>query len=107
MITKILAAVILFATVDFDASQAKKPNPDCTYEGKNLYGKVKFVESFPDLTVQFVTSSPDLKVQFVSAFADECGEWEVVESFPDLKVKIVAVNPDMKIQVVSSFPGVN
>lgn len=31
-------------------------------------GEWKFVESFPDFTVQFVESFPDVKIQFVESF---------------------------------------
>ncbi|MEN9348372.1 MAG: hypothetical protein ACOVOO_04220 [Flavobacteriales bacterium] len=78
---------------------------DCTFKGKKLFGKIRFVESFPDVKVQFVESFPDLKVKFVDSFADDCGEWQVVESFPDLKVQIVNSFPDVKVKVVDSFPG--
>ena len=40
---------------------------DCTLKGKNLWGKVQFVDAtgFPDFKVQMVTSLADLKVQEV------------------------------------------
>jgi hypothetical protein len=79
---------------------------ECTFNSMKLYGKIQFVESFPDLTVQVVESFPDLKVKIVNAFADDCGEWQIVDSFPDLKVKIVEAFGDIKIQFVESFSGV-
>ena len=79
---------------------------DCTFNGFKLFGKVKFVTSFPDIKIQFVKSFPDLKVKFVESFADKCGEWEIVESFPDIKVQVVESFPDIKVKVVESFPGV-
>jgi hypothetical protein len=78
---------------------------DCTYKGLKMYGKVKFVESFPDIKVQIVNSFPDLKVQTVNSFPDACGKWQIVESFPDIKVQIVNSFPDIKIQYVDAFPG--
>lgn len=78
---------------------------DCTWNGISLHGKIKFVESFPDIKVQVVTSFPDLKVKLVDAFPDDCGEWQMVESFPDIKVQIVESFPDIKIEFVESFPG--
>jgi len=77
----------------------------CEYNGVKLYGKVKFVTSFPDIKVQYVNSFPDLKVKFVNSFADDCGEWQEVSSFPDFKVKLVTSFPDIKVKVVDSFPG--
>ena len=68
----------------------------CTYNGIPLYGKVKVVNSFPDIKVKVVSSFEDLDVQKVSSFADKCGKWQFVDSFPDIK-----------IQYVNSFPGVS
>ena len=79
---------------------------ECTFNSIKLFGKIQFVESFPDLTVQAVESFPDLKVKIVDSFADDCGEWQIVDSFPDVKVKIVESFADIKIQFVESFPGI-
>ncbi len=78
---------------------------NCTFNGFPLYGKVKIVESFPDIKVQIVDSFPDLKVKLVNSFPEDCGEWQIVESFPDVKIKIVDSFPDIKIKFVESFPG--
>ncbi|MFZ1519339.1 MAG: hypothetical protein WAU11_11220 [Ignavibacteriaceae bacterium] len=77
----------------------------CTFKEFPLNGKIKFVDSFPDFTVQIVESFPDIKIKIVSSFPDDCGEWQIVESFPDVKIKIVDTFPDIKIQFVESFPG--
>lgn len=78
---------------------------DCTCNGKKLYGKIKIVDSFPDLKVKVVESFPDIKIKIVSSFPDECGKWQFVDSFPDLKIQFVESFPDLKIQFVDSFPG--
>ncbi len=78
---------------------------DCEYKGIKLYGKVQFVESFPDIKIQFVESFPDIKVQFVESFPDKCGKWQSVNSFPDFKIQVVNSFPDLKVQKVTSFPG--
>jgi hypothetical protein len=78
---------------------------DCTFRGKKLGGKVKVVDSFPDIRVKAVTSFPDLKVKKVTSFADSCGEWQFVDSFPDLKIQYVDSFPDIEIAWVDSFPG--
>ena len=77
----------------------------CTFNDFPLNGKVKFVDSFPDITVQVVESFPDLKVKIVTSFPDDCGEWLIVDSFPDIKIKLVDSFPDLKIKFVESFPG--
>lgn len=80
---------------------------DCSWGGFNLYGKVQFVSSFPDIKIQYVTSFPDIKVQWVTSFPDQCGKWQEVTSFPDFKVQVVTSFPDLKVQEVTSFPGMN
>ena len=82
-----------------------KITDDCTWNGLKLYGKIKFVESFPDIKIKFVESFPDIKVKFVESFPDKCGQWKVVESFPDLRVQVVESFPDIKVKIVESFPG--
>lgn len=94
-------------TAVFSMPDDPEIDDDCHWNGMPLYGKIKFVESFPDVKIKFVESFPDLKVKFVSSFPDKCGEWQVVESFPDLKVKVVESFPDIKVKVVESFPGVD
>ena len=84
-----------------------KTTGSCEWKGHKLYGKVQFVNSFPDIKIKYVTSFPDIKVKFVSSFPDDCGEWQEVTSFPDLKVQVVNSFPDLKVQKVSSFPGMN
>ncbi len=78
----------------------------CNFKGKRLYGKVKIVENFPDITVQVVNNFPDLKVKWVEYSPDACGEWMAEEGFPELKVKFVENFPDLKIKFVENFPGI-
>lgn len=70
-----------------------------------IYGKIQFVSSFPDFTVQIVDSFADLHVQKVTSFPDAPGKWKIVDSFPDFKIQIVNRFPDFKIKYVESFPG--
>jgi len=93
-----------------DVKPSKKSNtssskPSCRKKGYNLYGKVQFVDSFPDLTIEYVSSFPDINVQFVSSFPSSCGQWQEVDSFPDFKVQVVSSFADLKVKKVSSFPG--
>lgn len=71
-----------------------------------IYGKIQFVEHFPDYKVQVVEHFPDLKVKKVEHFPDAAGKWQVVEHFPDYKIQIVEHFPDFKIKYVEHFPGV-
>ncbi len=78
----------------------------CTYNGKNLFGSVKIVESSGELKVKPVESFPDLKVQVVDNFPDSCGKWNFVESSPDFTIQFVDSFPDLEIKFVESFPGI-
>ena len=98
-----LLIIVFLCNTSF--SQDKIDFENCTFNGFQLYGKVKIVESFPDIKVQIVDSFPDLKVELVNSFPDDCGKWQIVESFPDIKVQIVDSFPDIKIKFVESFPG--
>ncbi len=86
-------------TIDKDACTITK-------NGKTfkLYGKVKIVESFPDLKVQVVTSFPDIKVK-IDSWADDCGEFKVTDSWPDYTIQIVTSFPDLKVEMVENWPG--
>ncbi len=95
------------AEVRFQMPVNEKINKkNCTYKGFKLYGKIKFVESFPDIKIKFVESFADIHVKMVSSFPDECGKWQIVESFPDLKVQVVESFPDITVKLVESFPGI-
>ncbi len=103
-------AAVMGGSSSPSAKANKKPNsysskPSCRKKGFNLYGKVQFVDSFPDLTIQYVSSFPDINVEFVSSFPSNCGQWQEVDSFPDFKVQVVSSFPDLKVKKVSSFPG--
>jgi hypothetical protein len=98
-------ALALFIPTVLTNSAIEVQEEDCTYNGFPLFGKIQFVDSFPDIKIQVVDSFPDLKVKIVESFPNECGEWQIVDSFPDVKVQIVESFPDLKIKFVDSFPG--
>ncbi|GJQ43689.1 MAG: hypothetical protein JETCAE03_31870 [Ignavibacteriaceae bacterium] len=98
-----LIILILISTSIF--AQSKIDRRTCTYDGKKLYGKVQFVEDFPDITIQVVEDLPDIDVRMVENFPSKCGEWQLVEHFPNLRVKIVEHNADIKVRFVKHFPG--
>ena len=108
ILIKILSVFVVssltFSINSFAQSEDEVNEDECTFNSIKLFGKIQFVESFPDLTVQVVESFPDLKVKIVDSFAEDCGEWQIVDSFPDVKVKIVESFADIKIQFVESFP---
>ncbi len=80
--------------------------PSDTVDVSKIYGKIQFVEHFPDYKVQVVEHFPDLRVQLVEHFPDAPGKWKIVEHFPDYKIQIVEHFPDFKIKYVEHFPGV-
>ena len=101
-----LWATLIFLCLNFCMTVKAEVHRDCTWNGIPLFGKVKVVNSFPDILVEVVNSFPDLKVKKVNSFADSCGEWTFVESFPDFTVKFVSSFSDIKIKYVNSFPGI-
>ncbi|AXG71257.1 hypothetical protein KORDIASMS9_03514 [Kordia sp. SMS9] len=87
----------------------KAQDDNCTFEGKKLYGKIRFVENRgdADVKIKIVNSFPDIKVKLVENFADDCGEWQVVEYGEDLKVYVAENFADIKVKFVTSFPGMD
>ena len=104
---KTIMTVLTFIFLALTSSTlGQQKDETCEIKGHKLYGKIQFVESFPDITVEVVERFEDLRVEIVENFANECGEWEIVASFPDLKVKIVENFADIKIKFVESYPGI-
>ncbi len=101
----IFFTILIFGSFALAQSEDEINEEDCTFNGFPLYGKIQFVESFPDFTVKVVESFPEIKIKLVDSFPDDCGEWQIVDSFPDVKIKIVESFPDIKIKFVESFPG--
>lgn len=97
--------ILCVATLAASPAFAGEVAPGCTLNGRELWGDIAIVESFPDLKVQIVESFPDLKVEIVESFPDTCGKWKFVTSFPKLKIQYVESFPDLKVQFVTSFPG--
>jgi hypothetical protein len=88
-----------------DAGGPALDKVNCTWKGKRLYGKIQFVDSFPDVKIREVTSLPDLRVRMVTSLPSRCGEWEEVTSLPTLRVKRVTALEDLQVEYVTSFPG--
>ena len=85
----------------FNASAADQHKPDVS----RIYGRIQYVNSFPDYKVEVVSSFEDLSVEEVTAFPDKPGKWQIVTSFPDYKIQKVSSFGDFKIRYVTSFPG--
>ena len=99
--------VLMMVLGGLAAGQPAAALDTCEVRGIPLFGKVGFVESFPDVTIEVVDSFPDLRVQRMVAFADDCGEWQITENFPDFTIQIVEHFGDIRIQWVDSFPGID
>ena len=102
LLSCVLAAIICLAT---SAGAAAQISSDGYFNGIRLWGRVRVVNSFPDLKVQIVDSFPDLKVKRVSAFPSKIGEWQFVTSGEDFTIQFVDVFPDIRIKFVDAFPG--
>lgn len=81
-------------------------NRDGYFKNIRLAGRVRVVDSFPDLKVQVVSSFLDLKVKTVDSFPDDIGEWQFVDYGEDFTIQFVDSFPDIRIEFVDSFPGV-
>jgi len=68
----------------------------------NLWGDVKFVDSFPDLTIQFVESFPELELTLSDDKPTGPGQWREVSSFPDFTVQVVDSFPDLTIRLTQN-----
>lgn len=77
----------------------------CHYNGIPMWGKVKIVDRFADVTVRAVDRFEDLKVQEVDRFPNSCGQWQIVDRFEDFSVKFVDRFEDFTIRLVDRFPG--
>ena len=97
--------VVIITTNSFPQSENQLKEDECTFNGIQLYGKIQFVESFPDITVQIDESFPELKVKIVESFPDECGEWQIINLFPDIKIKYARF-AEASARRVESFPGI-
>lgn len=62
----IIPACALCLAFSASPSFAGKIGKDCTYKGKNLYGKVQVVDAFPDFRVSVVSAFGDLNVHACS-----------------------------------------
>ena len=99
-------AVPSHAPAAYPFTNAETTATSDTLDLSRIYGRIQYVEHFPDYKVQVVEHFPDLRVQVVEHFPDGPGKWEVVEHFPDYKIQIVEHFPDFKIKYVDHFPGV-
>ena len=70
-----------------------------------IFGKIQYVEHFPDYKVQVVEHFADLHVEIVSHFPNQPGKWEIVEHFPNFKIQLVEHFPDFTVKFVKHFPG--
>ncbi|MEM6721021.1 MAG: hypothetical protein AAF611_16945 [Bacteroidota bacterium] len=104
-----LILTLIIATFCISATSPQHQDDECMFEGKKLYGKIRFVEnrSDADVKIKIVNSFQDIKVKFVESFADDCGEWQVVEYGEDLKVYVAENFADIKVKFVTSFPGMD
>ena len=98
--------VLCFFCLSGAALAASAVTPDGYFNGIRLAGKVRVVDSFPDIRVQVVSAFPDLRVQTVDYFPDDIGQWQFVNYGEDFTVQFVDSFPDIRIQFVNSFPGV-
>ena len=77
-----------------DSSHAKPASIDAS----KVFGRIQFVNSFPDYKVQVVDSFQDILITKVDSCPDAKGKWQIVDSFPDFKIQLVDSFPDFTIK---------
>ena len=108
----ILLSIFTTATLSLaDDVTIDKDNCTITKDGRTypLYGEVKFVDEYPDITIKFVDAYADIEVKITDSSYQSCCEWKVVdssESYPDLRVKVVRDYPDITVRVVTDYPHI-
>ena len=95
----LLTALPLFCAAASPSNARPAPNVDVS----KIYGRIQFVDAFPDYKVEVVTAFPDLRVQKVQAFPDAAGKWEIVTAFPDYKIQLVRAFADFQIEYVRLY----
>lgn len=96
---------LLLSLLPLLVSPAPAPVAPAALDVSKIYGRIQYVDVFPDYTIEVVDAFPDLKVKEVNAFPDAAGKWEIVTVFPDYKIQKVKAFGDFKVQYVDSFPG--
>ena len=114
LLVALLLSLGLFAGNHSTVSSVAKEKPtkpippdECPDDLCLIYGRIQFVEHFPDCKVQVVGHFEDMRVQVVEHFPDDVAKWQIVENFPDYKIQIVEHFPDFTIRYVEHFPGVD
>jgi hypothetical protein len=80
----------------------------CDFQGHQLKGRVRVVDSFPDFRVKLETDQKkaELHVRRVSSAPEMCGEWQFVDGMADFTIRFVESGEDFKIAWVKSKPGI-
>jgi hypothetical protein len=65
-----------------------------------IYGKIQYVDHFPDYRAEVVNVFEDLEVREVDYVPMRPGEWQIVSAFPDYRIQIVETFGHFKIKYV-------
>jgi hypothetical protein len=95
----LLVAFGLWLPFVFSARAAEKK-----LDVQKIYGRIQFVQSFPDYKVKSVKNFADLKVQIVKNFPDAPGQWQIVNSSPDFKIQVVDSSADFTVEFKNGVP---
>jgi len=68
----------------------------------NIWGKVKFVDVFPDITIRYVDVFPDLEIEMVEHEPDGPGQWQEVDAFEEITIQVVDAFPDLEVMLVTN-----
>jgi hypothetical protein len=80
--------------------------PDCTFKGKKLQGKIRIVTANEDIRVRVVNANENFRVYLNPVtWQERCGEWHFVETNEDFRIRFVDANEDFRIRYVIHNPG--
>ena len=96
---------LLLSLLPLLVSPAPAPVAPAALDVSKIYGRIQYVDVFPDYTIEVVDAFPDLKVEEVNAFPDAAGKWEIVTVFPDYKIQKVKSLRRLQGAVRRQLPG--
>lgn len=99
-------AITLLTLIGNTSILSSEIKTNCIYKNKKLYGRIQFVDTFPDIRIRIVTSKPNLRVVKKQSNAIQCGEWQIVNFAPSIRIMIDQKHGEIDVQYVDFSPGV-
>lgn len=98
----------LFSSLVYSQDTAiDKDNCTITLSGETfkLYGEIKIVDDYEDISVKIVGDYEDIRIKIVDDYANSCGRIKIVDDYEDIRVKIVDDYEDIRVKIVDDYEG--